>query len=84
MKKESTWNPTTLAAQLEKFADHGWLNFVAGAAERRKTHSRDCANGGGQEAAYTSGGIAPAVYSGIEAMRRRTARGRCWSASAPT
>src|SRR5260370_32641102 len=22
--------PTTLAAQLEKFADHGWLNFVGG------------------------------------------------------
>jgi len=29
--------PATLAAQLEKFADHGWLNSLVVAAERRNS-----------------------------------------------
>src|SRR5260370_13182156 len=30
--------PTTLAAQLEKFADHGWLNFVGGCCGTTEKH----------------------------------------------
>src|SRR6267143_194209 len=32
--------PTTLAAQLEKFADHGWLNFVGGCCGTTEQHIR--------------------------------------------
>jgi 5-methyltetrahydrofolate--homocysteine methyltransferase len=32
--------PTTLAAQLEKFADHGWLNFVGGCCGTTPEHIR--------------------------------------------
>jgi 5-methyltetrahydrofolate--homocysteine methyltransferase len=32
--------PTTLAAQLEKFADHGWLNFVGGCCGTTPDHIR--------------------------------------------
>src|SRR2546422_11359408 len=32
--------PTTLAAQLEKFADHGWLNFVGGCCGTTGKHIR--------------------------------------------
>ncbi|MEO7141900.1 MAG: methionine synthase [Bryobacteraceae bacterium] len=32
--------PTTLAAQLEKFADHGWLNFVGGCCGTTPAHIR--------------------------------------------
>src|SRR5260370_9382997 len=30
--------PTTLAPQLEKFADHGWLNFVGGSSGTTQKH----------------------------------------------
>jgi 5-methyltetrahydrofolate--homocysteine methyltransferase len=49
--------PTTLAAQLEKFADHGWLNFVGGCCGT--AYSCDCPDGGEQEAATETSGIAP-------------------------
>src|SRR5258708_5638162 len=32
--------PTTLAAQLQKFADHGWLNFVGGCCGTTEKHIR--------------------------------------------
>ena len=32
--------PTTLAAQLEKFADHGWLNFIGGCCGTTEKHIR--------------------------------------------
>jgi 5-methyltetrahydrofolate--homocysteine methyltransferase len=35
--------PTTLAAQLEKFADHGWLNFVGGCCGTTPDHIRTIA-----------------------------------------
>jgi len=39
--------PTSLAAQLEKFVDHGWLNIVGGCCGNYgAAHSRHRANGG--------------------------------------
>ena len=32
--------PTSLAAQLEKFVDHGWLNFVGGCCGTTEQHIR--------------------------------------------
>src|SRR5262249_34999420 len=61
--------PTSLAAQLEKFIDHGWLNLVGGCCGTTEQHIRAIAQ--------MTEGKAPrkrpaeshrAIYSGIEAI----------------
>jgi 5-methyltetrahydrofolate--homocysteine methyltransferase len=61
--------PTTLTAQLEKFADHGWLNLVGGCCGTTEKHIRAIAHmvenkKPRQQPAETH----RAVYSGIEAI----------------
>src|ERR1700704_3441285 len=61
--------PATLAAQLEKFVDHGWLNLVGGCCGTTEKHIRAIA----QMVASKKPRVRPAelhraVYSGIEAI----------------
>src|SRR5437868_2884026 len=61
--------PTSLAAQLEKFVDHGWLNLVGGCCGTTEQHIRAIA----QMAEAKKPRVRPAeshraVYSGIEAI----------------
>jgi len=61
--------PTTLAAQLEKFANHGWLNFIGGCCGTTEKHIRALA----QMVEGKKPRVRPeephrAVYSGIETI----------------
>jgi 5-methyltetrahydrofolate--homocysteine methyltransferase len=61
--------PTSLAAQLEKFVDHGWLNFVGGCCGTTEQHIRAIA----QMVDAKKPRVRPeeshrAVYSGIETI----------------
>ena len=61
--------PTTLAAQLEKFVDHGWLNFIGGCCGTTEKHIRAI----GQMVEGKKPRVRPAeahraVYSGIETI----------------
>jgi len=61
--------PTTLAAQLEKFVNHGWLNFIGGCCGTTEKHIRALA----QMVAGKKPRVRPAephrtVYSGIETI----------------
>src|SRR2546423_7230523 len=61
--------PTSLAAQLEKFVDHGWLNIVGGCCGTTEHHIRPTA----QMAEGKSPRVRPAeghraIYSGIDAI----------------
>src|SRR5256885_7567203 len=61
--------PTSLAAQLEKFVDHGWLNIVGGCCGTTEQHIRAIA----QMAEGKKPRVRPAeghraIYSGIEAI----------------
>jgi 5-methyltetrahydrofolate--homocysteine methyltransferase len=61
--------PTSLAAQLEKFVDHGWLNFVGGCCGTTEQHIRAIA----QMVQAKKPRVRPseshrAVYSGIETI----------------
>src|SRR5438067_5235136 len=61
--------PTTLAAQLEKFVDHGWLNLVGGCCGTTEQHIRAIA----QMAEAKKPRVRPAeahraIYSGIETI----------------
>src|SRR5256885_1895928 len=61
--------PTSLAAQLEKFIDHGWLNIVGGCCGTTEQHIRAIA----QMAEGKKPRVRPAeghraIYSGIEAI----------------
>ena len=61
--------PTTLAAQLEKFADHGWLNLVGGCCGTTEKHIRAIAQmAEGKKPRVRPGESHRAVYSGIEAI----------------
>ncbi len=61
--------PTTLAAQLEKFADHGWLNLVGGCCGTTEQHIRAIAQmAEGKEPRVRPAESHRAVYSGIEAI----------------
>src|SRR6266403_1227992 len=61
--------PTTLAAQLEKFADHGWLNFVGGCCGTTEKHIRAIAQmAEGKKPRIRPAESHRAVYSGIEAI----------------
>src|SRR6266850_684417 len=61
--------PTTLAAQLEKFADHGWLNFVGGCCGTTEKHIRAIAQMvEGKRPRQKPAEAHRAVYSGIETI----------------
>jgi len=61
--------PTSLAAQLEKFADHGWLNFVGGCCGTTEQHVRALAQMvEGKKPRRPTAEAHRAVYSGIETI----------------
>src|SRR6266853_607538 len=61
--------PTTLAAQLQKFADHGWLNFVGGCCGTTEKHIRAIAQMvEGKKPRQRPAETHRAVYSGIETI----------------
>jgi 5-methyltetrahydrofolate--homocysteine methyltransferase len=61
--------PTTLAAQLEKFVDHGWLNFVGGCCGTTEKHIQAIAQMvQGKKPRVRPGESHRAVYSGIETI----------------
>jgi 5-methyltetrahydrofolate--homocysteine methyltransferase len=61
--------PTSLAGQLEKFVDHGWLNFVGGCCGTTEKHIRAIAQMvHGKKPRVRPGESHRAVYSGIETI----------------
>src|SRR5579872_237062 len=61
--------PASLAAQLEKFVDHGWLNFVGGCCGTTEQHIRAIAQMvNGKKPRVRPGESHRAVYSGIETI----------------
>jgi len=61
--------PTTLAAQLEKFVRHGWLNLVGGCCGTTEEHIRAIAQmASGQTPRRPVESSHRAVYSGIESI----------------
>jgi 5-methyltetrahydrofolate--homocysteine methyltransferase len=61
--------PTSLAAQLEKFVDHGWLNIVGGCCGTTEQHIRAIAQMvQGKKPRAKPAETHRAVYSGIEAI----------------
>jgi 5-methyltetrahydrofolate--homocysteine methyltransferase len=61
--------PTTLAAQLEKFVDHGWLNLVGGCCGTTEKHIRAIAQmAEGKKPRQRPPESHRAIYSGIEAI----------------
>jgi 5-methyltetrahydrofolate--homocysteine methyltransferase len=61
--------PTTLAAQLEKFVSHGWLNFVGGCCGTTEKHIRAIAQMvEGKKPRVRPEEAHRAVYSGIETI----------------
>jgi 5-methyltetrahydrofolate--homocysteine methyltransferase len=61
--------PTSLAAQLEKFVDHGWLNFVGGCCGTTEQHIRAIVQMvHGKKPRVRPGESHRAVYSGIETI----------------
>src|ERR1700736_6633314 len=61
--------PTTLAAQLEKFVSHGWLNFVGGCCGTTERHIRAIAQMvEGKKPRVRPVEAHRAVYSGIETI----------------
>ena len=61
--------PATLAAQLEKFADHGWLNFIGGCCGTTEKHIRAIAQMvEGKKPRQRPAASHRAIYSGIETI----------------
>ena len=61
--------PTSLAAQLEKFVDHGWLNLIGGCCGTTEQHIRAIAQmAEGKKPRQRPADAHRAVYSGIEAI----------------
>jgi len=61
--------PTSLAAQLEKFVDHGWLNLVGGCCGTTEKHIRAIAQmAEGKKPRLRPADAHRAVYSGIETI----------------
>ena len=61
--------PTSLAAQLEKFIDHGWLNIVGGCCGTTEEHIRAIAQmAEGKKPRARPAEAHRAIYSGIEAI----------------
>jgi 5-methyltetrahydrofolate--homocysteine methyltransferase len=61
--------PTSLAAQVEKFVDHGWLNFVGGCCGTTEQHIRTIAQMvEGKKPRQRPAEAHRAVYAGIETI----------------
>src|ERR1700682_4793939 len=61
--------PTTLATQLEKFVDHGWLNFIGGCCGTTEQHIRAIAEMvQGKKPRLRPEEAHRAIYSGIETI----------------
>src|SRR5947208_1684780 len=61
--------PTSLAAQLEKFVDHGWLNLVGGCCGTNEQHIRAIAQmAQGKKPRQQPAESHRAIYTGIEAI----------------
>jgi 5-methyltetrahydrofolate--homocysteine methyltransferase len=61
--------PTSLAAQLEKFVDHGWLNLVGGCCGTTEQHIRAIAQmAAGKKPRQRPAEAHRAIYSGIESI----------------
>ena len=61
--------PTSLAAQLEKFVDHGWLNIVGGCCGTTEQHIRAIAQmAEGKKPRRRPAEAHRAIYSGIETI----------------
>ena len=61
--------PSTLAAQLEKFVDHGWLNFIGGCCGTTEKHIRAIAQMvEGKKPRVRPAETHRAIYSGIETI----------------
>ena len=61
--------PTSLAAQLEKFVDHGWLNIVGGCCGTTEQHIRALAQmAEGKKPRQRPAELHRAIYSGIETI----------------
>jgi len=61
--------PTSLAAQLEKFVDHGWLNLVGGCCGTTDEHIRAIAQmADGKKPRQRPAETHRAIYSGIESI----------------
>jgi len=61
--------PATLAAQLEKFVDHGWLNLVGGCCGTTEKHIRALAQMvQGKKPRVRPADLHRAIYSGIETI----------------
>jgi 5-methyltetrahydrofolate--homocysteine methyltransferase len=61
--------PTSLAAQLEKFVDHGWLNLVGGCCGTTEQHIRAIAQmAEGKKPRVRPAETHRAIYSGIETI----------------
>lgn len=61
--------PSSLAAQLEKFVDHGWLNFIGGCCGTTEEHIRAIAQMvEGKKPRVRPGETHRAIYSGIETI----------------
>jgi 5-methyltetrahydrofolate--homocysteine methyltransferase len=61
--------PTSLATQLEKFVDHGWVNIVGGCCGTTEKHIRALAQmAEGKNPRVPPGPAHRAVYSGIETI----------------
>src|SRR5881296_254329 len=61
--------PTSLATQLEKFLDHGWLNLIGGCCGTTEQHIRAIAQmAEGKKPRVRPAESHRAVYSGIEAI----------------
>ena len=78
--------PQSLAAQLERFVDHGWLNIVGGCCGTTAAHIRAiAADGRGQAPARGQGAFAARLTTPVSNWwKRRRATGRSSSGSAPT
>jgi len=71
--------PSSLATQLEKFVNHGWLNLVGGCCGTTEKHIRAIAQMvDGKKPRVRPAEAHRAVYSGIERLRPTIQRGRCW------
>jgi len=61
--------PTSLAAQLEKFVDHGWLNLVGGCCGTSEQHIRAIAHmAQGKKPRQRPSETHRAIYTGIDAI----------------
>ena len=61
--------PTSLASQLEKFVDHGWLNLVGGCCGTTEQHIRAIAQmAQGKKPRVRPAELHRAIYSGVEAI----------------